>query len=97
MLTDEQIEYGKTNINKSVLDYIRHLEKKIDSLYDEKNNLASFNQFSKPYVIEGQLSKKITDLITEYEGKISLVAVCGILDIIKYSIILDQKKSKEIK
>jgi len=54
-----------------------------------KNNLVDFNQpqGSKPYVTEGQLAKKITNLITEYEGRISLVAVCGILEIIKHSLI----------
>jgi len=31
--------FKNQNINKSVLDYIRHLEKKIDSLYDTIKNI----------------------------------------------------------
>lgn len=44
---------------------------------------------SKPYKIESELAGKIDELIHEYDGMISCVAVVGVLELIKSEIIRD--------
>lgn len=44
---------------------------------------------TKPYRIESELAGKIDELIHEYDGMISCVAVVGVLELIKAEIIRD--------
>jgi len=49
------------------------------------SNVISFN--GKPYILESELAGKIEKLVHEYDGKISSVAVVGVLELIKTDIL----------
>jgi len=41
------------------------------------------------YPIEGELAGRIVDIIHEYDEELSVVAVMGILDVVKLSVVAD--------
>jgi len=53
------------------------------------NNIKDLNK-EKTFSKEGELSKRIGDLISEYDGELSLVSVMGILDLKKIELYINQ-------
>ncbi len=47
----------------------------------------------KTYQLESELSFKLSELIHEYDGKLSAVAVIGILDLVKSTVLHDLNNS----
>lgn len=47
----------------------------------------------KVFVKEGELTERISNLIDEYAGELSLVAVLGILEVIKANLLTDEDLS----
>ena len=52
----------------------------------KKDNIKSLNK-KRVFNKEGELSKRISSLIDEYAGEISLVSVLGVLDLKKHELI----------
>ena len=52
------------------------------------NNIKNLNK-EKIFSKEAELSKRIGDLISEYDGELSLVSVMGILDLKKIELYVD--------
>ena len=50
------------------------------------SNIASLNK-EKKFSKEGELSERISELIAEYDGELSLVAVLGVLDLKKMEMV----------
>jgi hypothetical protein len=52
------------------------------------NNVKSINK-EKVFSKEGELMNRISSLISEYDGELSLVSVLGILDLKKIELFVD--------
>ena len=54
------------------------------------SNVQSLNK-EKVFSTEAELSQRIGDLISEYDGELSLVSVLGILDLKKIELFINQE------
>lgn len=59
------------------------------------NNVENLNK-EKVFSKEAELTQRISDLICEYNGELSLVAVLGILELKKIELYVNQDKSNSV-